>query len=454
MNSVEIRVPAHLVEQLLVEVRRPLPYEAIVFAFASHARINGRNLVLVREIVVPPRSAFLSSNGHGARWSGAYSMELLNQATEKGLGVLWFHSHGDDPKVRMSADDLASAGQLLPRFQMMIPGRPHGSIVLGQESVDGLVALPGSERVFTKPRLRLIDGSGLKTWPLREGKLNERLLAQRQPLTISGYQKKFLKQSVVAVVGMSGGGSQVVPYLATFGVGEIIGIDYQQIDAGNCATSPNMTRLDSALHLRKTTAAKIRCALINPSVKFTSVSGRVPDALVVNALKRSDIIVGCVNNLHARSDLNEIAWRFCIPYVDIGLALTTDPDDEEPRTLSRISGNLFTLVPGGPCLWCADFLTRKKLASETAGRGRSYLQGTEQTDAFVASLNGTLASEAASEVLRLLIGFGIRREARRQFDGMRGTILEMSVSKRANCENCNFVLAAGNPLWTQLGSNN
>ena len=48
------------------------------------------------------------------------------------------------------------------------------------------------------------------------------LLAQRQPLTISGYQKKFLKQSVVAVVGMSGGGSQVVPYLATFGVGEII----------------------------------------------------------------------------------------------------------------------------------------------------------------------------------------------------------------------------------------
>jgi hypothetical protein len=212
MNSVEIRVPAHLVEPLLDEVRRPMPHEPIVFAFASHARINGRNLVLVREIVVPPRSAFLSRNGHGARWSGAYSMELLNRAMEKGLGILWFHSHGDDPKVQMSADDLASAGQLLPRFQMIIPGRPHGSIVLGQESVDGVVALPGSERLVTKPRLRLIDRSGLKTWPLREGKLNERLLAQRQPLTISGYQKKFLKQSVVAVVGMSGGGSQVVPY--------------------------------------------------------------------------------------------------------------------------------------------------------------------------------------------------------------------------------------------------
>jgi len=452
MNDVEVRIPAHLTKTILDEIRRPLSYEPIVFAFASHAKLRDRTLVLVRETVVPSPSAFLPRKGHGARWTGAYSMELINKATETGLGIFWFHSHGDDRDVRMSSDDIASAKQLLPRFQSFLPNRPHGSLVLGEESVDGLIALPGSEQLTASPHLRLIDWKGLRVWPAPIASAAERMLLLHQPLTISRYQRRLLKRAVVAVVGLSGGGSQVVPYLATFGVGEIIGIDYQDIDEGNFASSPNMTRLDLALRLRKTTAAKLRSRLTNSAVKFTSVSGRLPDQKVVDALKRADIIVGCVNNLHARSDINEIAWRLCIPYIDIGLALVTNPQDQEPRALSRIAGNLFSLLPGGPCLWCADFLTKEKMAGETGGRGRSYLQGTAPADALVASLNGTLASEAASEVLRLLVGVNSDREVRRQFDGLSGTILEMSISKRATCENCNTILAAGDPIWAPLNS--
>src|SRR5439155_21606551 len=158
--------------------------------------------------------------------------------------------------------------------------------------------------------------------------------------------------------------------------GGIIGIDSQAADHGNLVATPNLGWLDTLFKVRKTTASKWRTWATNRRVKFTPVNVRVPEPPAVEALKRADVIVGCVNNFHARADLNEIAWRYCIPYVDVGLILTTDERDvTEPKPLNAISGNVFTAIPGGPCLWCIGFVTQEKLDRETGGRGRPYLQG-------------------------------------------------------------------------------
>ena len=165
-------------------------------------------------------------------------------------------------------------------------------------------------------------------------------------------------------------------------------------------------------------------------------------------LKRSDAIVGSVN-LHARADLNEIAWRYCIPYVDIGLASSVDERSRaEIKPLSGISGNIFTALPGGPCLWCTGFVSKEKLDLETGGRGRSYLRTADGANVFVAPFNGTLASEAAAEVLRLLVGIRRRTEFRKIYDGFSGTLLECIVRKRRDCELCGRSLALGDPVWS------
>ena len=93
-------------------------------------------------------------------------------------------------------------------------------------------------------------------------------------------------------------------------------------------------------------------------------------------------------------------------------------------------------MPGGPCLWCTDFLTTEKLLQETGGQGRPYLQGAQGQDALVSPFNGTLASEAAAEVLRLLSGVGSERQARHQYDGKVGTLAEISVKRKPNCALC------------------
>jgi hypothetical protein len=191
---------------------------------------------------------------------------------------------------------------------------------------------------------------------------------------------------------------------------------------------------------------------INRNVRFTAVNSLVPEKAAIEALKRADVIVGCVNNLNARADLQEIAWRYCIPYVDIGLGLfPLDPDDELSE-IAAISGNVFTAVPGGACLWCTGFLTEKKLEMEAGGANRSYLRTTlsrqnGQVAAFVTSFNAVLAGLAASDVLQLLLGYAPVLSTRRQYDALSGTVSEVLVQRNRSCQKCSSVLAAGDPLW-------
>lgn len=378
-------------------------------------------------------------------------IEVLNRALGQQLGLFIFHAHPGAKTVAMSDDDLASAGELLPRFQLLLPERPHGSIVFGVQSAAGTILMPGQDDAVDQFSVRTIDDHEIRTWPLPEATSADYLLLARQPLTDSPLLRKLLKRTVVAVVGLSGGGSQVVSHLAALGVGEIIAIDDQRADQSNRMATPNLGWIDALFRVHKVTAAKWRVWVANRNVAFTGVRARVPQESALRALKRADIIVGCVNNLHARADLNEIAWRYLIPYIDIGLRLITDERaPEDPRPLVGIPGNHFTAIPGRPCLWCSEFLTESKLESETEGRGRSYLQDPEGRDALVSPFNGTLASEAAAEALRLIAGMSYRAASRRQYDGFSGTLLELSVTRRESCTLCKSVLAAGDPIWQPI----
>jgi molybdopterin/thiamine biosynthesis adenylyltransferase len=448
MSNVQIRIQSDLSERLLEEIHRPGPRERVVFGLARHANAGDRRLVLIRDVVVPPESAFLPSHGHGARWKGSYMIELLNRALAENLGLFIFHAHGRSKSVQMSGDDRQSATQLLPKFQLVAPRRPHGSIVLGERAAAGMILMPDEDTVTENFTVRFLDDA-LETWPHPSASLEDLTLFDRQPLTDGAVIRRVLRDAIVAVVGLSGGGSQVVSQLATFGIGEIIGIDDQRVDYSNLFATSTFAWLDARLHIRKTTAMKLRTWLINRRVRFTPVCARIPEPRAVDELKRADLIIACVNNLHARADANELAWRFCIPYIDVGLILTVDERDVvRPKRLNAISGNVFTMLPGGPCLWCTGFVSQEKLDRETGGRGRPYLRsGSEDERAYVAAFNGTLASEAAAEILRLLVGIRRRSEAKRIYDGFSGTLLECAVKRSQTCDLCSSALAAGDPTW-------
>ncbi len=451
--GVQLRIPSHLWKRLWDEVRRSVEHEPVVFGLASHGQTPNGTLVLVQDLVIPPATAFVRAAGHGAKWTGAYNIALLNQALERGLGILIFHHHPGRAGVRLSEDDDTSARQLLPAFQMVAPRRPHGSIVLGDSSAAGIVLLPNESKITSDFSLRFFSDR-VTTFPLPDGKPEDLLLHRRQPLVAGKLSRSLLREASVAVVGLSGGGSQVATQLGALGVGEIVGIDAQRIAGDNLVATDGFGWADVLLRRRKTAAVRSKLRWINRNVRFTPVNALVPEKAAIEALKRSDVIIGCVNNLNARADLQEIAWRYCIPYVDIGLGLyPLDPDDDLSE-IATISGNVFTAVPGGPCLWCTGFVTDKKLEAEADGANRSYLRTTlsrrkgQQTAAFVTTFNGVLAGLAVSDVLQLLLGYAPALSVRNQYDALSGTVSEVLVEKNPSCRKCSFVLAAGDPLWT------
>lgn len=158
------------------------------------------------------------------------------------------------------------------------------------------------------------------------------------------------------------------------GVGEIIGIDPDVADETNRGRMAGQWWIDVLLKRKKTKVMARLAWLINRSVCFTEVPYAIPEQKALDAIKRADVIVGCVDSLHARSDLQAISWRYLIPYIDIGARIQLEPvpkQKQEPR-VRAIGGNVQTLIPGGFCMWCADFLSQVKLDAETGGRSRSY----------------------------------------------------------------------------------
>jgi len=254
-------------------------------------------------------------------------------------------------------------------------------------------------------------------------------------------------------VGLSGGGTQLATQLAAAGVGDLIGIEYQRLDPGNRLSTDTVTWLDLAIRRTKLAAIKRRIWWTNRRCRFTSISSRVPEQQALEALKGADLIVGCVNNLAARADLLEIAGRYCIPYIDIGLTLRTADDVPDPAPIVAVAGHVFANAPGGPCFWCAGYLTKKRLESEAGGADRSYLRnrrgGAPARDALVSPFNGVLANQAACDVLQMVLGYTRSGAAvvYKMYDGFSGTMTDWEVTSRGDCPHCRSIVANGDPVW-------
>lgn len=372
---------------------------------------------------------------------------ILNEAMAGNLGVIVFHSHPHEGRVAMSGDDRESAATLLPTFENLVATRPHASVVVGQDHAAGLALVPGRDGLVADVKVRWLGKVIQDFTDAPESELVAMPSVDeshhRQALLTGSAGERKLRKARIAVVGLSGGGSHVVQQLAHLGVGQIVGVDPDRADRSNRSRLIGMSALDAVLRRRKTRLMARMVRRINRRVKFFGVPHSLPSQESIDALKECDVIVGCVDNYHARSDLQELTWRYLIPYVDIGLLIQPLPGGG-----LTIGGHVATFIPGGFCQWCLDFLTEAKLAGETGGRPRSYFQDTDK-QAQVVSMNGVLASQAVSEVLQLLTGFAPVDDemAVKKFDGLEGTLKEWKVRPRNHCPICRRVLGAGDVVW-------
>ena len=112
--------------------------------------------------------------------------------------------------------------------------------------------------------------------------------------------------------------------------------------------------------------------------------------------------------------------------------------------IEAITGRVTKVMPSGPCLRCQGIVDDERLKAERDGKPLGYTGAARVPDPAVVTLNGIVASTAATEVLQLLTGFaGVTSpNSGWIYDGLTG-LMERTAKPYRGCEACSYERGRG-----------
>jgi len=433
-ETVDVRIAAGLFEQVRTHVEDFSRGEEAGFLICSSSQVGSGYILLARQWHPIPEAAIARyAGGPVLSWSADFNSHVLQRAVEIDGTPVLVHSHGS-PSPRFSADDRSKERPLFGAFSRIVDAMPTGTLLVGAGDAVGSFWLAGGNDL--RFRRLVILGDSIDTWYSAEHPpplVPPRRRLDRQVIAIGPDSDLKLARARVAVLGLSGGGSHVFPQLAHQGVGTLIPIDDEIVDATNLGRLMGATESDVD-HTAKVAVAERVVTAIDSSIAVIPVPARFPSSEAIAALKSADVVVACVDRFAAREAINAFCRRYLIPLVDIGMSIRSSGE-----RLASADGQIIVSLPGHPCMRCF-FTTDAVLARERAERPPGYDENPDAPgEPQVVSMNGVLASEACNSVLDLITGYsGGRRGARQwQYDGRTGHLEPFDLpSARPGCPAC------------------
>lgn len=396
-----IRVP----EQIWETVRAHLfgtPGEHFAFFLADWTYSRGKPVFLVHDVVCIPDSE-VEGNFTGMEVRLEALLRPINAAVRSEACLIEMHNHGG-ANPRFSATDLRHLPEFVSYVRSSLPGRPYAATVWGERSVYGEYFLPNGQ---SGP----IDGVTILGRRLRQVVSRDDEASAiapafyRQLLWFTQEGQRELGRFRVAVVGCGGTGSHVIQNLAYIGCRDFVLIDDDKVEESN------MNRLviaDAAdIGTPKVILGRRLVKRVAPEANVLALASKLQVPQVLDALKGTDILLGCVDNDGARLVLNEIALAYGILLIDIAVGIEVDNEK-----LAAAGGRVAIVMPGGPCLHCMNqidiaeanhYLLPPEEQKENLDRG--YVTGVDAPAPAVVSLNAQLVGAAISELAILLSGF-------------------------------------------------
>ncbi len=198
-----------------------------------------------------------------------------------------------------------------------------------------------------------------------------------------------IERCVVGIVGLGGGGSHIAQQLAHLGFLDYVLFDKDRIDDTNLNRLVGGTARDVADEKLKVEIARRSIKRVRPKARVEAIADIWQNRS--EALKRCDVVFGCVDGFDQRRQLEAALRRYLIPLIDIGMDVAVLPGSPP-----AISGQVISSVPGLPCMICMGFLSNADLAREA----RRY--GDAGPRPQVVWSNGVLASAAVGVAVDLV----------------------------------------------------
>ncbi len=229
-----------------------------------------------------------------------------------------------------------------------------------------------------------------------------------------------LADVTVGLVGLGGGNSHVAQQLAHVGVGNFVLIDADLISLTNLNRLIGGTWWYVLKRTAKVAIMKRMILAINPKARVEI--HRKQWQLAGDALKRCEVIVGGLDNVRGKDELDAFCRRFLIPYIDLGM----DVHKLGGGHGHLVAGQVVLSEPGGPCLRCMGIVTEAALAEESRHYGSAG--GRPQ----VVWSNGVLASLSVGLVVQMVTPWSRRAKpgAYLTYDGNSGFVAEAERFRR------------------------
>ena len=212
---------------------------------------------------------------------------------------------------------------------------------------------------------------------------------------LGAHAQEVFAQARIAVLGLGGGGSHIVQQLAHIGVRRFVVCDPDVVEDTNLNRLVGATERDVA---RRTPKIDVARRLIRGLASGASIQAfRSPWQECADAVRRADIVFGCLDGYGARQALEAFTRRYLLPLIDVGMDV-----HHIPPAPPAISGQVILSMPGEPCMTCFGFLNELTLAQEATRYGDAGVRPQ------VVWANGVLASTAIGIAVELLTGWTCR----------------------------------------------
>lgn len=197
----------------------------------------------------------------------------------------------------------------------------------------------------------------------------ERQIALKE-IGADGQQK--LKNSKVLVVGAGGLGSPAIYYLAAAGIGHIGICDYDTVQLSNL--NRQIIHFESDIDIKKIDSAKDKINRFSPETEVQTYDFLIDDEKASDLFSKYDIVLSCVDNIHARTVLNRAHLKTKKPLIDAGV--------------NAYSGYVFPIISGFPCYHC---VFPESISNPTLN------------DGIIGACAGTVGSIQALEAIKTLL---------------------------------------------------
>lgn len=195
----------------------------------------------------------------------------------------------------------------------------------------------------------------------------------------------------VLVVGCGALGNEVLKNLVLMGVGHLVVVDFDRVEASNLTRSILFRQTD--VGRPKTEVVCQRLKELNPELEIQAIDGDITHDVGLGLISRMDVVIGCTDNRLARFMINRHCMRLGKTWIDGGIY--------------ELEGTVRVFAPGQNCYACnlgpegLSELQRRMPCSRTIRHQEAV--GSAPTTSIIASIIGAVQVQ---EAIKVLLGKG------------------------------------------------